>query len=767
MSLKTIGLSIVIGSVFSGAKALANSSYAVKKLDLSISKLNSKKANLKVDSAEYKKAIKDIALLENAISKINTRKIKIDTIIEGREKFKSSLMEKLAIGATIAAPIKVAIDFESSMADVKKVVDFANDVEFKEFESSLISLSKTIPLSANELAQITASGGQLGIAKENLLSFTTTVAKMSTAFDMSASEAGDSIAKLMNVYGLSMNEVENLGDSINHLSDNSAAKASDIVSTLGRIGGVAKTFGLTSVQAGALSSAFIALGKPPEVAATSINALLLKLKTAPQQGKKFQEALEAIGMDATTLKQKIDSDGIGGLNEFLKAVKRIDKNEQMGVLSDLFGAEYSDDIALLVGGLENYEKALNLTSDKTKYASSMQKEFENRSKTTANNLKLLSNGISEIAINFGSVLLPALNSVVGVIRKVSSGFATLINIPVLGDGIKVVLALAAGFTLTSIAISGVGFVASYAVTGFLALKNAFTIASLSAKLFNAVLLANPIGIVIGAVIGAGVLLYTFWDDIKASWSSFFDWVGSKFEFVSSGIKMLSNLGKSIGGFFGFGGDEEEKEKEKNKEQKPKSSLAKTITNTTVAVATAGTIATATPTVSPVVTPKVQEAVVTPKVSPAVVNPQVGSAVVTPKVSPAVVKPQVGSAVVTPKVSPAVVKPQVGSAVVTPKVNPAVVKPQVGSVVVTPKVSPAVVKPQVGSAVVTPKVSPAVVKPRNNTKNQTLNITININNPKVTTPQEKEALRVDVQKAVDEALKRREQNQKNRTFKDVA
>ena len=47
MSLKTMGLSIVIGSVFSGAKALANSNYALKKLDLSISKLNQKKQTYK------------------------------------------------------------------------------------------------------------------------------------------------------------------------------------------------------------------------------------------------------------------------------------------------------------------------------------------------------------------------------------------------------------------------------------------------------------------------------------------------------------------------------------------------------------------------------------------------------------------------------------------------------------------------------------------------------------------------------------------------
>lgn len=44
--------------------------------------------------------------------------------------------------------------------------------------------------------------------------------------------------------------------------------------------GGARLFGLSAKQSAALSGAFLAPGKPPEVAATSINALLLKPGTA-------------------------------------------------------------------------------------------------------------------------------------------------------------------------------------------------------------------------------------------------------------------------------------------------------------------------------------------------------------------------------------------------------------------------------------------------------------------------------------------------------
>jgi hypothetical protein len=65
-----------------------------------------------------------------------------------------------------------------------------------------------------------------------------------------------------------------LGDAINYLSDNTAAKAKDMVPALNRIGGTARQFGLTAVQASALAGAFIILGKAPEKAGTAINAML-------------------------------------------------------------------------------------------------------------------------------------------------------------------------------------------------------------------------------------------------------------------------------------------------------------------------------------------------------------------------------------------------------------------------------------------------------------------------------------------------------------
>lgn len=549
--MKTVGLGIVIGAAFKGASAFSSVLNSTSLLNSKLKKLESTKIQLAskfgAASGEASKLNTKISALKNNLTLLNKTKVSLSNIEDYRNKFKSSVIDKVALGGTIAMPFKFAIDFESAIADVRKVANFANENEAKLFEKSLLSLSKSIPLSATELATISASGGQLGIAKENLLEFTTTVAKMSTAFDMSAETAGGSISDLMNIYGLTQKQVVELGDAINHLSDTSASKAKDIVQVLGRVGGVAKIFGLTTVQTGALSSAFLALGKPPEVAATSINALLLKLSTADKQNKSFQRGLDAIGLSAKGVKKSIEKDAQSGLISFLKTLEKVPKTEQMGILSDLFGAEYADDIALLVGGLGNYTKALENTADKTKYLGSMQREFETRSKTTANNLLLLGNSAKSIAINFGSLLLPALNSIINPVREIGNKVGEFVTkFPVLSQVIGTVIVAAVAL---SIGFSAIGYMASFVIVGLLNVGKALLA-------LNSLFLANPIVFAITAIALAAGLIYTYWEPIKTFMSEL--WNNPKqalddfINFFKAKMEFMKPLWNEIKSLFGFG-----------------------------------------------------------------------------------------------------------------------------------------------------------------------------------------------------------------------
>ncbi|MDD5478379.1 phage tail tape measure protein [Rhodoferax sp.] len=343
--------------------------------------------------------------------------------LENRSAYRAQMMDAVALGGALYGLVQPAVQFESVMADVKKVVNFDTPDQFGQMSKDVLLMSTRIPMAADGIGAIVAAAGQAGIAREELLRFAEDAAKMGVAFDLSGQQAGAAMTGLRSIFGLTQDEVVKLGDAINHLSNNMDAKASDLLNIANRAGSTAKLFGLSGAQLNALGATFLALKTPPEVAATGINALLMKLATADKQNEKFQQGLQDIGLSAEVMKKMIARDAQGALTTFLQQVKKAP--DLMGTLSDLFGMEYADDIAKLVGSMATYEKAVGLVADQTAYAGSMQAEYEARSATTANNLQLLKNQMSRLGITVGNALLPALNNLVGALMAPIEGITAL------------------------------------------------------------------------------------------------------------------------------------------------------------------------------------------------------------------------------------------------------------------------------------------------------------------------------------------------------
>ena len=490
--------------------------------------------------------------------------------------------------AGVAFPVKLAVEFESAMADVKKVVDFDTPKQFKEMEQDILRLTRTIPMAGTELAKITASGGQLGVARKDLPKFTETIAKMSVAFDMAADQAGDSMAKLANVYQIPIDQIGKLGDAVNHLSNSSPAKAGDIINTLGRVGGVAKQFGLTEIQTTSLSNAFISLGKTPEIAGTAINGMLTKLMTADKQGAKFQQALKNMGMESKDLKKAIKENGEQALMDFLKQVGKLPKENQMGALVDLFGLEYADDVAVLVSGLETYKKSIDELKKTSKdgkpaFIGSMDKEFAARSATTANNWQIFKNSLTEIGITAGSVLLPALNQLMTTIRPIINSFADWASKN--PEVVSALVHLAAGFAALKVgglmfrfvgnelsglmvsfrlakALLGVDWLATVIrfKSGIGALARIFGVVKTAATLLGSglmtlgrFLLLSPIGIALSLLGVAAYMLYRNWDAVvagaKALWQGLGVFVGGV---VNTIVSFFGTCWERIKAYFGGG-----------------------------------------------------------------------------------------------------------------------------------------------------------------------------------------------------------------------
>ncbi|EAJ4536724.1 phage tail tape measure protein [Campylobacter jejuni] len=546
------------------------------------------------------KVVKDFSNLEKIAAKtklgisglqkeLNTLKLNANLRAELKAQRKGLQDEFLSLGNVIRGGIigkglGEAISFESAMADVRKVVNFDEGDDIKKMSADILKMSQTLPVTANELAAIAAAGGQIGLGSKDVREFTNLVTKMKVAFDMSAEDVGDSVAKIKNILGISLKDMEDLGDSINNLSDNSASKAREIIDVMKRTAAAGKQIGFTKEQIAALSSSFISLGKGPEVAGTAINSLYRVLATADNMGTKTESAFAKLGISGAFLKQASFDDPQKALDMFLQRISKLDQKEQMGVLVDIFGREFADDMATLVGGLDTYKEALKNAGDEAKKGS-LQREFDTRAATTENSIILMKNAFNSLAVNLGSVFLPA-------ISWVSAGISYLVNsityITGLVPGLNGVLGgLIATFLLAKPAVLAYAIAKNYLKDCTILLKSAliktrihllafrnscilsnitlkaktvtttiyttslkalsFVLGGLN-KVFKAVangirvlsvaMMSNPIGLILrGIAIVAGLIIAN-WDKVKSWFKSFIEWLKPVWEPIYNVIKAV-------------------------------------------------------------------------------------------------------------------------------------------------------------------------------------------------------------------------------------
>lgn len=484
----------------------------------------------------------------------------------------SSAISLAGMAYGFAAPLKQAIKFESAMSDVRKVVDFESDDQFAQMNKDILALSKSIPMTAEGLAAIVAAGGQSGIAREDLLKFAEASAKMGIAFDVTAEQAGDMMAKWRTAFKMNQEEVVTLADKINYLSNKTAASApliSDVVTRIGPLGAVG---GVASGEIAALGASLVGSGINSEIAATGIKNLILTMVSGESATKSQNEAFATLGFSATDMASRMQKDAKGAILDVLKALNALDKDKQGATLQKLFGKESIGAIAPLLSNLEGLEKNLGMVASETQYAGSMQGEFDTKAQTTANQLSLMKNEFIAVETEIGNGMIPVFrnllasvtpmakvfsdfasqnSSLVGSILLTGAGIATLgvafNTLAWVGNGLMLAIngvkgalvathawiiknevatkaATVASKMWTAVKMLGtavlkadtVQFVLSAARMGLSAAATG--VATAAQWAFNSALLACPITWVIAgiaALVAAGYLLYTNWDTIKA------------------------------------------------------------------------------------------------------------------------------------------------------------------------------------------------------------------------------------------------------------
>lgn len=397
-------------------------------------------------------------------------------------------------GGALAAPfvmgVKAAINFESAMADVKKVVNFETPDQFQAMNKDVLDLSERLPMAADGIAKIVAAGGQSGIAREELNQFAEDAVKMGVAFDQTAEQSGEMMAKWRTAFHLNQAEVVTLADKINYLSNNGAASTAQISAIVTAIGPLGEVAGVNAGQLAAMGSALAGVGIAQDVAATGIKNFMLTLTAGTAATKSQKEAYKALRLDGNEIAKSMQTDSEGTINRVLQTLAKVEKSKQAAVLTSLFGKESVGAIAPLLTNLDTLQKNFKNVGEQGEFAGSMQAEYQSRSETTANAIQLLQNRVTRLGISVGSILLPPFNDFLAFVGPLVSDVAALAAAhPGL---IKGILGAAVGFTVLRLATA--------AATAALAVMNG--VASMS-----------PIGMIVRVIALAAGFLIANWETV--------------------------------------------------------------------------------------------------------------------------------------------------------------------------------------------------------------------------------------------------------------
>lgn len=492
-----------------------------------------------VDSMRAKYAANTAAIdkLRVAQERLNRVEAARDRNMAKREAYKSGILETVALGATVVAPVKAAMDFESTMADIRKVVDFPEPDGLKNMGQTILDMSRRLPMTANDIGKIIAAGGQSGIATKELTAFAESAIKMGVAFDITADEAGQAMAEMRAAFRMTQPQVNALADKINYLGNNTAASAKDIMEIVQRIGPLGEVAGAASGSIAAMGATLRGMGVQNEIAATGIKNLLLNLSAGKAATKAQVAVFKQLGYSASEVSKSMQLNADETIRVILSKIAKLPKHAQAAALTQLFGKEVVGSIAPLLTNLDQLQTNLKLVGDATKYAGSMEKEYQARAATTANSLVIFRNQVNALGITVGSVLLPAVNSLlmtvgpwVGQVTELAQKYPTVTKAVIATAGALVTMKVATfalGFAFTylkggllnivglfyrtSAAAALVGTTTTTAAAGPTLLGKAFLFLGRGILWAGRMLLLNPIG---PAIAGAAYLIYKNWEPIK-------------------------------------------------------------------------------------------------------------------------------------------------------------------------------------------------------------------------------------------------------------
>lgn len=322
-------------------------------------------------------------------------------------------------------------DFETGMIGVAKTTNLAGK-DLEDFKNKMIQVSKDIPVSTDELLELSQAAGQMGVrGSENLEKFAVTMAKVGRSTNIAGAEAARGLARILAVSGEGSEGLETLANSIVRMGNNSKATEAEILGMTTRISQSLAVFGVASSQSVALAAAMKSVGVTAELGGSAVGRSMQTITNAVLGSTNgLNKFAKELNLDPAKLKELFNTDKIKSFNYFLEGIAS--KGLGAGLALDkvgLGGTEIITALGPLASNMNILRDAQDQVNKEVENGTALNNEFNATLKTFDSQIIIAGNNAKSYALKISEVPFQKITEGLTAINNASKngGFDVLID----------------------------------------------------------------------------------------------------------------------------------------------------------------------------------------------------------------------------------------------------------------------------------------------------------------------------------------------------
>ena len=331
-----------------------------------------------------------------------------------RRELRGQLFDAVALGTTVAVPIKVAVNFEQSIAKLGAITR-ASDASMRNLQKTARQLGESTQFTAREAASAMTFLGMAGFKTNQIIAATPGMLNLAQAAGSDLAQTADIASNILSGFSLKAKEMGRVGDVLAATFTTSNTTLQMLGDTLKYAAPVASSAGASIEQLAAMTGLLGNVGIQGGKAGTVLRAAFLRLSAPPREAA---DALADLGVEVMDVQGNLRSMPIL-LKELAEATQDLGSAERASAIKHIFGEEAAAGLMELLkqansGTLDRYIAKLHHAQGT---AHSMAQQMN---RTTQGALKRLGSALESVAISLGSVLLPTLTAGANCFAKLGS-----------------------------------------------------------------------------------------------------------------------------------------------------------------------------------------------------------------------------------------------------------------------------------------------------------------------------------------------------------